>query len=547
MVWASLPPLGLWPLAWIGPAFWAYLIRREHLQGRRPYLALWVVGFIFWTAEFYFLVFPHWATSFGLLALSFYQAFYLPVFVGLARVAVHRLRMSLVFACPLVLVGLEFARAHLITGITMGNLGHSQYRWIELIQISDLAGAYAVSFVVMLVAAALARIVPCEGRRWTVWPLLPAAAVVAATLAYGYMRALPSGELDARPVAARVALIQGSVDSELKHDPQKQQEIQRQYVELSEEAVYKYGSDGKSGGLDLIVWPETMFRGGLFTYADGAVAPPEWRGLEDRFRERLEENAAKSRAPLSDLARKLGVHMIVGIDACKYIGAEEVAGSSDVHYDMQNFNSAVLVSPSGEIMGQYNKIHRVIFGEYVPFADCFPWLHRLTPLPISLTAGSEPKSFEVGGLGLSPNICYENVLPHVIRRQVNGGGEVDVLVNLSNDGWFRGSNELDLHLICGVFRAVECRRPFIIAANTGFSASIDGDGRILAQGPRRDKQVVLAEIRRDGRSSWYLAHGDWPAGICLAACIILAVIGFRDRAARRRPKKSADLDAPESS
>ena len=156
---------------------------------------------------------------------------------------------------------------------------------------------------------------------------------------------------------------------------------------------------------------------------------------------------------------------------------------------------------------------------------------------MSLTAGSEPKSFEVGDLKYSPDICYENVLPHVIRRQVNGAEDVDVLVNLSNDGWFRGSNELDLHLICGVFRAVECRRPFLIAANTGFSASIDGDGRIIAQGPRRDKQVVLAEVRLDDRSSWYLANGDWPAGICLAACIILAVIGLRDWTVRRRAKK----------
>ncbi len=547
-VWASLPPLGFWPLAWFGPACWAYLARRQSLDGRRPYLALWSVGFIYWTGMFYFLVLPHWAAAFGLLALSFYQAFYLPVFIGLARVAVHRLRISVIMAAPVVLVGLELARAHLITGITMGNLGHSQYGWIELIQVSDLGGAYAVSFVVMLVAASLARIVPCDGKRWAIWPLLPTAAVLTATLVYGHFRVFPEGNPDSRPIAARVALIQGSIDSELKHDPEKQREIQRHYVELSQEAIDRYGSDGDSGGLDLIVWPETMFRGGLFAYAEDATAPPDWRGLEDRFRDRLEQSAATSRKPISELAQQLGVPMILGIDATNYIGAGEADmadggdGGDAVHYDMESFNSAVLVSPSGEILGQYNKMHRVIFGEYVPFADRFAWLHRLTPLPMSLTAGKEPKSFEVAGLRFSPNICYENVLPHVIRRQVNGAGHIDVLVNLTNDGWFWGSSELDLHLICGVFRAVECRRPFIIAANTGFSASIDGDGRILAQGPRRDKQVVLAEVRRDGRSSWYLAHGDWPAGICLAACVVLAAIAIRDLIARRRAKKSKNTD-----
>lgn len=537
-VWASLPPLGFWPLAWIGPAVWVYLARRQSLEGRRPYLMLWLVGFIFWTAEFYFLVLPHWATSFGLLALSFYQAFYLPVLVGLMRVAVHRLRISVIVAAPVVLVGLELARAHLITGITMSNLGHSQYRWIELIQVSDLAGAYAVSFVVMLVAASLARVVPCGDKRWTVWPVVPAAAVMLATLVYGHLRVFPAGELDTRPIVANVALIQGSIDSEFKHDPEKQQEILRQYIELSKEAVYKYGSDGKSGGLDLIVWPETMFRGGLFTYADNASVPPDWRGLEDQFKEqRLEQSATLSRKPISDLAQQLGVPMILGIETTNYLGAnatENSDGARAVHYDLECFNSAVLVSRSGEIQGRYDKMHRVIFGEYVPFADSFPWLQRLTPLPISINAGREPKSFEVAGLRFSPNICYENVLPHVIRRQVNSDDSVDVLVNLTNDGWYKGSSELDLHLICGVFRAVECRRPFMIAANTGFSASIDGDGRILAQGPRRDKQVVLAQLRRDGRSSWYLAHGDWPAGVCLIGCLVLALVGIRDRIARRR-------------
>ncbi len=77
------------------------------------------------------------------------------------------------------------------------------------------------------------------------------------------------------------------------------------------------------------------------------------------------------------------------------------------------------------------------------------------------------------------------------------GKEPDILVNLTNDGWFWGSSELDMHLACGVFRAVECRKPFLIAANTGFSAWIDGDGRIRRQGPRRAKDVIVAEPRLD--------------------------------------------------
>jgi apolipoprotein N-acyltransferase len=84
-----------------------------------------------------------------------------------------------------------------------------------------------------------------------------------------------------------------------------------------------------------------------------------------------------------------------------------------------------------------------------------------------------------------------------------------------------------MHLVCGVFRAVECRKPFLIAANTGFSAWIDSDGRILRQGGRRATDVILAEPRIDRfRRSWYLEHGDWFSGVCLAACGLFGLAGF---------------------
>ena len=98
----------------------------------------------------------------------------------------------------------------------------------------------------------------------------------------------------------------------------------------------------------------------------------------------------------------------------------------------------------------------------------------------------------------APNVCYETALARVIRRQVaelrDRDREPDVLVNVTNDSWFRGSSELDLHLICGVFRAVECRKPLVIAANTGFSAHIDAVGRIVQQGPRGDAGVLIADV-----------------------------------------------------
>lgn len=525
----SLAPLpGPWYvslawLAWIAPVPWLWLVRRRELPGRRPYLGLWLAGLCFWLAELYWLTLPYWATSLGWLALSFYLAFYLPVFVGLARVAVHGLRVPLIAAAPVVWTGLELARGHLITGFTMASLGHTQYRWTALIQVSDLAGAYGVGFLVMLVAACLARMLPKgEGTAgWCVWPLAPAGAAIAAALVYGQVR-LGDGagaETAARPVA-RIALIQGSIDTEVKFDPAKQRAIMEEYVELSWDAVRKHGR------LDLLVWPETMFRTPIVTYDEDAAVPGQWTGTPEEFRERIAKNAEAAPADMGRLAKIVGAPLLLGVDA-EHLGRERI--------DL--FNSAVFVDRQGRFVARYDKMHIVMFGEYVPFARWIPLLQEVTPIGAGVTEGERPVAVDIGAppIRIAPNICYETVLPHVIRRQVLGlrheRREPDVLVNLTNDGWFYGSIELDLHLICGVFRAVEFRKPLVIAANTGFSAWIDGDGRVRALGPRRATGTVLAEVRPDGRPSWYLTHGDWPAGACLATCVAFGVLGVWRRLA----------------
>ncbi len=523
LLWAALPPADLWPLAWVAPVWWVLLVRREELSGRRPYGQLWVVGFLFWLAALHWMRLPHWLTGIGWVALCFYLGFYLPVFVGLSRIAVHRLRVPVILAAPIVWTGLELARGHLLTGFTMASLGHTQYRWIALIQLSDLAGAYGVGFVVMFVAACLARMAPSGGKPWTCWPLVPAAAILAAALVYGHLRVCRE---QAEP-RARIALIQGSIDIVLSPPPDTGARMQQQYLELSQQAVDRYSD------LDLIIWPETVFGRFLVDYDPDLPVPDHWTGSEAAFRRRLEQEAASTRKPMRDLAHDLNTPLLVGVPTFFL----DAAGS-------KHFNSAAFVPLGDGPIGRYDKMHLVVFGEYVPFAEELSWLVKLTPLSslnIAVEAGTEPAAFDVAGLRIAPNICYESVMPQVIRRQVNAlaerGREPDVLVNLTNDGWFWGSSELDMHLVCGVFRAVECRKPFLIAANTGFSAWIDADGRILAQGPRRATGVLLARVAPDRRQSWYLSYGDWPAGICLAACLVFAAFGAWDRYRRRREAK----------
>lgn len=566
LLWAALPPGDLGPLAWVAPVWWVMLIRRRELaqprppdrsgakprsrlarapiavvrwllDPRHPYRGIWLAGMLFWLAALHWVRLPHWANHILWVALSFYLAFYLPVFVALARVAVHRLRVPVVLAAPVVWTGLELARGYFLTGFTMASLGHTQYRWLELIQLSDLAGAYGVSFVVMLVAACLARMFPCDGRRPALWPVCPAAAVVALAVCYGHFRMFVDNTRTAAKVpSAKVLLIQESIDATMKAAEGRGQEIFRRYFQLSKRALQEHPD------ADLLVWPETMFRipeefrikgeegacyATLLTYDDEVQMPEQFEGSEEDFRRDLQWLAMRGRRAMGWTAWSLDVPLILGVDRKHHSGRAR-----------QSFNSAVLVGPSGELVGDtYDKMHLVVFGEFVPFARYVPWVHRLTPMNMDLSPGKQPVAFSVGRLRYAPNICYETVIPHLIRRQINTlaarGAEPDVLVNLTNDGWFWGSSELDMHLICGVFRAVECRKPLLIAANTGISAWIDGNGRIRHRGPSQGAAVVLAMVRPDRRESWYLRHGDWPAGVCLATCAVLAVVGVWCRVRRQ--------------
>jgi apolipoprotein N-acyltransferase len=568
--------MDLWPLAWFAPIPWLLLIRREKLDGRRPYLILWLAGFAFWLGALHWLRLPYWATAFGWVALSFYFAFYVPVFIALSRTAVHQFRLPVILAAPIVWTGLELARAHLLTGMTMASLAHTQYRWVQLIQISDLAGAYGVSFLVMFVAACLAHSLENfqifakdgkhsfakEGRHsclppqklglspWIALfrPLLPAVAILATVLAYGYAR---TANNETTP-GLKIALIQGSIDTTMDAKEDSRETMFSQDIELSRQAIDKFGK------LDLIVWPEGAFQYPLITIdADAGDRDPRLHDDDltpEKARDNLKSWSDHSSKAIIETAGMLHSPLLIGLDSYHFTADGE-----------QIFNSAVYVSASGDLLGRYDKMHLVMFGEYIPFAHYLTWLYKLTPLTLGTTPGTQPVFFQVRidatagsssiavkqpgatagssssavnrEIRIAPNICYESVIPHLIRWQINTltaqGQEPDVLVNFTNDGWFWGSSELDMHLACGVFRAVEFRKPFLIAANTGFSAWIDANGRIVEQGPRRATDVILARVRIDHRKSWYLYYGDWPSGICLAGCCVFAAAGLWKRFQKR--------------
>ncbi len=549
LLWAAFPPWGWWPLVWIAPIGWLYLIQLPKLPGKRPYLAIWLVGLIHWAALVEGIRLAHPALYLGWLSLSGYLAVYLLLFIGLTRVAVHRLGISIVWAAPIVWTGLELLRGHALTGFSMALLGHVLYRQPTLIQISDLGGAYAVSFLIMFVAAAVTR--TCQlwlqppaplGSVGRSWPVATAAALVLATVVYGQITLRKyDARLAADPqhaVQVNVALIQHSFDTIFQFDPQREREIFASYLQLSREAVMQQPD------LDLIVWPESVYSGtlGELLAEPPLIAPPDASMTDDEFRETVQAWETAVHEKNRDVAGSLNA--LAGTPADSTGGIWLIAGTDSqriVAGDMDRFNSALLIDPRGHVAARYFKMHLVMFGEYIPFGRLIPWLYQITPITTGFTPGDRVVPFAMPQATLAPSICFESTVPHLIRSQVaalrNEGTPPDMLVNVTNDGWFWGSSMLDHHLACGVFRAVENRLPFLVAANTGLSASIGQDGRIDQVGPRRQPAVLFTRARSLPWSNGYAWWGDVPAGICLTFCFAVSIVGAADAIRRRKQRK----------
>ncbi len=524
LLWLAYPPVSWGLVAWVAPVCWIGWVLAKQLPGRWPYLKFWAAGALFWLLAVHWIRLPHPLNYLAWVALSAYLGIYLPLFIALGRVAVHRMRVPLWIAAPTVWTGLDLVRGHLISGFLMGSLAHTQVDSLGLIQIADMMGEYGVTFLIVLVASCLAQVCYHQGPWFSLarlWHFCPAVIALVAALVYGnskldaYRRITPNAP---EPLGPRIALIQGNTLADWKSDPEKQSRIMQEHVQLSRQAV----ADSASQKIDLIIWPETSFRQTLITTADGYTPPPE------RVHESMLTVAQKD---LTELVRETGTPVLVGIDRM-HLFADELG---ELAYS--NYNSSVLVDPQGKIIGTYDKMHRVPFGEYIPMAEWLPWLYELTPLTGGIKPGESPTAMQLNGKTYAVNICYESVVPHLIRQHVlqltDAKTPPDVLVNLTNDAWFWGSSELDMHLACGIYRAIETRTPLVIAANGGLSAHVDHTGLVLEVSERQRPEALLVDVRLPkhgaGYPSLYIAWGDWFAGSCLLCCMVLAIVSYRDR------------------
>ena len=555
-------------LAWVAYVPFA-MACTPRLGGRRLALAAFGIGFVYWLVNIYWIT-P--ITLIGWMGMGFYLAWFWP----LLAIAVRFCRakgIPMLLALPILVVGAERLHGFPMGGFYWRFLGHSQYANLPVIQVADIVGAAGVSFVVAMVNGLLADLVlfwrSTRLREQDIskhspfyWLVLGPAAtvvVVASAIGYGHWRLGQTGEyLKEGP---RVAALQSNVPQSVKRGFSKSGQLFDDLMVKSKAAAQT--------GVELIVWPETMVQGLL----DPRLWPILTGNLDDdkAFHQALCEHARDN------------AYLLVGA-----LGGEILRDPSGERY-LGSYNSAYLYRPDGTRDPQrYDKIHLVLFGEYIPFRRSIPWvfeqLGRFLPEgynpDYSLEHGRNYTIFEMArcvhrGDPNSPAtlanpqsairnpqledappyhfaviICYEDTVPYVARNFAlddRGSKRVDWLVNISNDGWFVRftkdpervvpSTELPQHAAICAFRAVENRLPILRSVNTGISCLIESTGKIRNGYLAASDGFPTKAMARTGLTGWfsdkmpidtrvtfYSRHGEWFATGC-SAILIAVVVG----------------------
>lgn len=500
LLWLSMPGPGrsIWWLAWVSMVPMVWLVHSSappHKLTRQ----VWIASLMYWLLMLHFVRLPIWILWFGWFALAGYLSIYGPLFVSISRILVHRFRVPTIVAVPVVFTGLEWIRVNLLTGFGLGCVSHSQYQNPASMQIAEFFGAYGITFAILFVSSGVAVATGFAWRKLNTTPTIPVRfvhvllAVVGFVCVLGYGSQQLSVDTELRKTAEphkhlRVALIQSSIDTILEVKTSERTE-----KEFLERCDLTYSARLISKNLDLIVWPESSFPYGQVVSDVDAIHTTEF------YNEK----------------RVLAWEVAIGYPAQFREPVPLLVGSltSDPESEIA-YNSALLFNHRGEVSGAYHKNHLVMFGEYFPVLQWIPYIKDFVRAFNAWEAGTEPVLLKVNNVSIAPNICFESTVPQLIRRHINtleaSGAEVDVMVNVTNDGWFFGTSCLDLHFACNTLRAVEMRKPMLISANTGLSAHVDEFGRHVKVGPRRKEAELICDVRVPlPKKTIYRDWGSW--------------------------------------
>jgi apolipoprotein N-acyltransferase len=497
----AVTPFDYSALAWIAAVPMFLAIERAGSFRAALFLGWWA-GLVETAGGFYWLIdvmrrfadFPWVGAALVFLLFCAARAIIFLLFTAAVCAIRRRVRVPMALLGPIAMVSCELV----VPQIFPCGQWISQ-AWNPLvIQISELTGPLGVTALLMMVNGALYDLM--LNARAARYPAIAAGALLAAALIFGAVRMRQVDAVLEHAPRLKVGLVQPnfaySVSGEFSRD-----EALRQLGALQEQSRRL-----EREGAQLLVWSEGAF----------PIAVPR------------DFSADFSPDSLAMIRRGFAVPTLIGAEM--YDAAHEDA-----------FNSALLLDRNGKLGGRYDKVHLLAFGEYVPGVETFPWLRKFLPDGAGrFTAGAGPGVISQQGpddlgLRLSPVICYEDILQEFLR----GVGQLhpNLLVNLTSDSWFGADTEPWEHLALSVFASVELRVSMVRAVNSGVSALIDPNGRLLqksyADDPYRnpraaDGMLVSAPIVPGGHTV-YTAVGNLFAYLCLAGTLILVVIALRGR------------------
>jgi len=427
-------------------------------------------------------------SGFILLLLVLYLSLFIGLFTFLIRYIQTHLKLQTILFAPLLWVSLEFLRSFFLTGFPWANLGYTQYLNLPFIQMADITGPYGLSFIILLVNTTLFEVIHQGPKK--AFPTREVAitgVILLGFLTYGYVKMRAVDRHMVHQPSLKVGLVQGNIDQSLKWDQSFQRETLRIYERLSLKVAKEKP--------DLIIWPET--------------ATPFF------FQE-----AREYQPVVLDIPARTNAFLLFGTPAFK-IERDKI----------NHYNSAFLASPSKELIGAYDKIHLVPFGEYVPLSDLLFFIGSLGEGIGNFKSGKRIYNFSLPQGKFGVLICFEIIFPDLCRRFVKEGA--DFLVTITNDAWFGRTSAPYQHFAIASFRAVENRVFIARAANTGITGFIDPNGRILKQGGIFTEEAMNGTIRLSKEKTFYTLYGDVFAWLCSALSLLLFGVAFIQKRTKR--------------
>jgi apolipoprotein N-acyltransferase len=499
----AVTPFDLSFLAWFAAVPMLLAIDRAATFKQALFLGWWA-GVIETGGGFYWLIdvtrrfadFPWWAAALVLLAFCAARALIFLLFTAIVCWIRQRRRLPMTLLAPVVMVGCELVVPQLFPcGQWISQAWHPL-----VIQIAELTGPLGITALLMVVNGALYDL-GVDGRAAR-YPVLAAATLLAAALIFGAVRMRQVDDGVAQAPRLKVGLVQPnfaySVDAEDTETTGA--EALRQLTALQSESRRL-----EQAGAQLLVWSEGAYPVTLPREFSADYAP-DYLGM---------------------IRRGFSTPVVVGADMF-----------DPAHEDA--FNSAILLDGEGRVAGRYDKVRLLAFGEYIPGIETFPWLRKFLPEGTGrFTAGKGPGVLTLKGADgqvwrLGPVICYEDILQGFLR----GVGQLhpNLLVNLTSDSWFGAETEPWEHLALAVFGSIELRVSMVRAVNSGVSAYIDPNGRLLQKTyaddpylrPRAEDGILVTVPLMPGSGTVYTAVGNLFAYLCIAATLIL--VGFAARA-----------------